>query len=196
MISQMVSYDLLWTNGPPIDSGIMTGTALDFKKYFKIKFGAYDKTNNPPTTTKSIKYRTKPCIWLGPNGNIQVPHWFLNLRTGHHIKRFTLTPLPAPPHTISRVNELSHEENRNPYLDLCDRHGNPIKDAYLTNTTITSHDTETKGVYEIGVDNEALDQLGNEHQKYEIAGAEYDKNGETEGVDENTPVVAVDTPLN
>ena len=44
--------------------------------------------------------------------------------------------------------------------------------------------------------NIGADQLGNEYQNYEISGVEYDNIGETAGVDENTPAVAVEIPLN
>ena len=40
-----------------------------------------------------------------------------------------------------------------------------------------------------------MDQLVNEYQKYEITGVEYDNKGEIVVVDENTPEVAVDIPL-
>ena len=143
-----------------------------------------------------MQSRTKLCICLGRTRNIQGSHWFLNVCTGRRIKCRTFTPLPAPLHTIAQVHELSDEYSQNAALDFCDRHGNPTKDAPLAAPTVTAHDDEIARVDGIGVNNSGVDQLGNEHQNYEISGVEYDDNGEISSVDENTAVLAVDMPLN
>ena len=67
----------------------------------------------------------------------------------------------------------------------------------FNNKTITEHDSEITVVDKIGIKNAGVDQLGDEHQNYEIAGLEYEKNGEISGVNlKNTTVVVVDMPLN
>ena len=111
------------------------------------------------------------------------------------IKRRTVTPLPNPPNTISRVYDLSDKYNQNPDLDFCVFIGNPIEDASLAHPTITAHDANIARVNETGIKNAGVDQLVNENQNYEIAGVEYVRNGEISVVDENTPEVGVDIPL-
>ena len=108
-----------------------------------------------------MQYRTEPYIFLGTTGNIQVSHWFLNLRTGRRIKRHKFTPLPDPPHSIARVHEIPDEDNQNPALDLCDCYRNPIEDASLANITITAHDSDISRVGGIGFKNTVMDRLGN-----------------------------------
>ena len=110
MISQMASYAVIWLNGLPVSRGvsstpshrtIVPGKILDFNKHFKIEFSTYAKTHKYTTPTNSMQSRTDPCICIGKTGNIQVSHWFLNLRTGRQIKCHTFTCLPTQPHTIS-----------------------------------------------------------------------------------------------
>ena len=102
----MVSYVIIQINPPsPVDSGVSytlytrtttTGTTLDFNKHCKIEFVAYADNHESLIAKNSIQYRTKTCIYLGPTGNIQGSHWFLNFRTGLRIKHRTFTPLTAP----------------------------------------------------------------------------------------------------
>ena len=86
------------------------------------------------------------------------------------MKRRTFTPLPAPPHIISRVHELSDEDNQNPALNFCDRNGNAIDNASLSNPNISVHDSDIAGVNEISVNNSGVDQLVNEYPNYETVG--------------------------
>ena len=131
----MVSYEVLWINGIPVSIGvssalsiltIMTGTNLDFNNNWKIEFGAYAKTHEPPNPTKSMQSKSKPCICLGLTGNIQWLHWLLNLRTGWHSNQCTFVPLPDQTYIIDWFRELADEYNQNPDLDFCDRQVNPI----------------------------------------------------------------------
>ena len=132
--------------------------------------------------TKSIQSRTDPCIWLGPTGNIQVSHWFLNLRNGISIKRRKSTPFHDPPHIINWVHDLADENNKKPALDFFYRHGNLIEDTYLADLAITERDVEISGVDEIGITSVGVYQLENKHHNYEISGLKYNNNGEIAGV--------------
>ena len=51
----------------------------------------------------------------------------------------------------------------------------PLRKPPFTNKTITEHDSEITVVDKIGIKNAGVDQLGDEHQNYEIAGVEYEK---------------------
>ena len=135
------------------------------------------------------------CICLGSTGNIQESHWLLNLCTERHFKGCTFTPLPAPPYTIARVHELADENNQKPALDFCNHRDNLIENSSLADPTITGNDSKIAVLDIIGFNNAVVEQLENEHQKYEIAVGGYENKGEISGVDQNMPAVLVDIPL-
>ena len=100
-----------------------------------------------------MQYRKNPWICIGQSGNNQGSHWLLNICTGCRIKRRKFNPLTTTSHIIPQVHDISDEDNQKPALDFYERHGNPIRDARLAYTTITSHSTDIKEVDEIGVIN-------------------------------------------
>ena len=139
MISRMVENAVFGINALPVNSGtfctisprtLMTGTTIYFNKNYKIEFGAYNEAHGKTFPRNSTQSCTEPDICLGPTGNLKGYYWFLNLRTGRHIKRRTFTPLPIPTRVIDRVHALADAENQNPALD------------FLTALVIPSH-TET-----------------------------------------------------
>ena len=94
-----------------------------------------------------MQSRTEPAICLGPTGKLQGSYWFLNLRTGRHIKRRTFTPPSVPTRVIDRVHALIDADNQNPALDFFDRLGNTIPNGD------TPHDkNENNAKYPTGVE--------------------------------------------
>jgi hypothetical protein len=62
----------------------------------KSSFGAFGEAYDEPERTNNMDKRTRSCINLGPTGNFQGTHKFLNLDTGEVIKRQHFTELPMP----------------------------------------------------------------------------------------------------
>ena len=120
MISCMVENAVFWINTLPVNSGmsctispwmLMTGTNIDFKKHYKIEFGAYAEAQEATFPRNSPQSRTEPDICIGPTGNLQGSHWFLKLRTRRRIKQRTITPIPIPARVIDRVHALANADN-------------------------------------------------------------------------------------
>ena len=104
MIVELIQKVIMWFNAFPVVSGvsvtysprsIMTGTALDFTKHCRIEFGAYVDTHESPHPTNTMDTRKMPCLNLGPTGNLQGTHKFLNICTGHtvNIQKWTEPPI-------------------------------------------------------------------------------------------------------
>lgn len=55
---------------------------LDVSVHAKYIFGAYGEAHNDNDITNTMEERTTSCINLGPTGNVQGTHKFLNLDTG------------------------------------------------------------------------------------------------------------------
>ena len=49
----------------------MTGTMLDYKKHFRLEFGAYSETHYDKEKTNAMVERTGGDIFLGPSTNFQ-----------------------------------------------------------------------------------------------------------------------------
>ena len=73
-----------------------------------------------------MQYSTERFICLGPTGNIQGSHWFLNLRTERRINQRTLTSITAPPYIITGVYDIADEDNQKIALNFCDSQENLI----------------------------------------------------------------------
>ena len=90
MISQMVSYAILWLNTLPEMSGvsnnlsprtIMNEITIDYNKHCKLKFRAYAEIKKDPATSNSMAAHSEPEICLRPTGNLQGTYFFLSLCT-------------------------------------------------------------------------------------------------------------------
>ena len=104
----------------------MTGNNIDFKKRCKIEFGAYVEAYEKKFPLNSTQSHTEPVICLGPTGNLQCSYWFLNIRTGFHIKQHTFSLLPVSTRVIDRVQALANTNKQKPALDLFVLLGDPI----------------------------------------------------------------------
>ena len=65
---------------------------------------------------------------MGPNGNQQGGHFFVNLNTGARVTRHVWTELPMPTHVIERVNNMGRLQGMPLTLTFGDRHANEIPD--------------------------------------------------------------------
>ena len=72
--------------------------------------------------------RTTGAICMGPTGNRQGGHYFLNLSTGDTIVRHRWTVLPMPQDVIDRISALGSTQRMPLTLTFADRHGRLIPD--------------------------------------------------------------------
>ena len=86
----------------------MTGLELKYKLHVRLEFGSYVQTHEPHDN--SMNSRTLGAICLGPNGNQQGGHFFLNLTTGERLTRHAGTEMPMPTLVADRVNELGRQQ--------------------------------------------------------------------------------------
>ena len=151
VIVELMRQCVMWLNAFPVASGvsdtisprtIMTGTTLDYKKHCRLEFGSYCETHEHPDKTNDMDPRSLPSLNLGPTGNLQGTHRFLNLRTGRIIKRRSWTELPIPKSVIARVAALAAKDaakqNNNPAFEFTDRSGNNIVDVVDDDNDILS----------------------------------------------------------
>ena len=135
MISRMVENAVFWINALPVNSGmsykispwtLITGTTIYFKRHWKIEFVVYAEAHKKTFPCNSTRSCTEPAICIGSTVNLQGYYWFLNLRTGWHIKQCTFNPLSIPTQCIYSVHVIADADNHNPALDFFERLGNPI----------------------------------------------------------------------
>ena len=109
---------------------ILTGESLDYKKHLCLQFGEYCQTHENETPRNSMKARTKAAICLGPSGNKQGGFYFMSLRSGKKITRYSWDSLPMPDTVIDRVNAIASDQPEE--LTFFDRKGRPIGDVEFT----------------------------------------------------------------
>lgn len=143
MISHMVRNAVFWLNAFPHDNGIsrmhspryiMTGVQLDYNKHARLEFGEYVQSHEKHDS--SMSERTIGAINLGPTGNQQGSHWFLNLSTGKRMSRTRWTRLPMPQDAIDRVNHLGRHQGMPTRMTFANRQGRELEDASPNSTRI------------------------------------------------------------
>ena len=92
----------------------------------------------------SPKARTQGAISLGPMGNDKGGYYFMSLRTGKKLKRYSWDELPMPKSVIKRVEKLAK--------------GQPATTTFPDRKDRPFVDSEPTGVY---VEEEGLDPLLN-----------------------------------
>ena len=136
VIVRLVSNAVFWLNAIPHPDGVsttlsprylLTGQHLDYHKHVRLEFGSYAQTHEEHTN--NMKARTLGAICLGPSGNEQGGHYFMCLRTGRRLPRFTWTPLPMPEDAITWVTALGAEQGMPKTLTFSDRFGHELPDA-------------------------------------------------------------------
>ena len=109
----------------------MTGTTLNWTKYFKAEFSAYCEVNEEHKATNIIDNAcTNSAICIGPNTYLQGSYNFLCLNTGKRItpKQFSMVPMPAS--MVKLVEELATIDSQfKKDLTFEDRDNIPIEDT-------------------------------------------------------------------
>jgi hypothetical protein len=106
----------------------MTGTTLDFAKYYKVPFGAYVETHEENHPTNTMVERTRGAICLGPSANFQGSYKFLFLCTGRKIIRKQLREVPMPESVIKCVESIALRDKKSGNMEFADQNGIPIVD--------------------------------------------------------------------
>ncbi|KAL7502656.1 hypothetical protein ACHAXN_000584, partial [Cyclotella atomus] len=121
VIKALLKNVVLWMNVLLSKQGISTEYSpqelvlrrqLDPDKHAQWSFGVFGEAHDDLDRTNTMQERTKSCINLGPTGNFQGTHQFLNLETGEIIKRKKFTMLPMPDSMIKRVEELARQDGQ------------------------------------------------------------------------------------
>lgn len=135
MLVHLLHHVVMWLNNFPVKNGvsdrfspreIILRHKLNYKKHCRAPFGSYCEVHEDNYPTNSTKSRGIPTICLGPTGNIQGTHSFLNLSTGLVIKRRHFTELPLPDSVIKRVETLADKSNVSSNLVFANRHKIPF----------------------------------------------------------------------
>ena len=136
VLIKLICSSVLWINAFPPEGGVssalsprdmMTGIQFDHKnEHCKLQFGSCVQAHQEPDPTNAQAARAVGAICLGPTGNVQGSHKFLNLRTGKRITRRSWTELPMPQEAIEQVNQLGAADRQPELLTFCDRKGRLI----------------------------------------------------------------------
>jgi hypothetical protein len=135
MLLHLLHHIVMWLNNFPVSGGvsdhfspreIILRNRLDYSHHCKALFGSYCETHEDNEPTNSMQSRTLPAICLGPTGNMQGTYNFLNLTTGHVIKRRRFHEIPAPDLVIKRVNDLASTNGVSSTLVFANRHKIPF----------------------------------------------------------------------
>lgn len=90
----------------------------------KYLFGQFGEAHDNCKITNMMQECTSSCINLGPTGNVQGTHKFLNLISRKVIKRRNFTPLPMPDSMIDRVEHWAKINRQTRRHDLAYRNRN------------------------------------------------------------------------
>ena len=123
---------------------LVVGEQLDVKKELLCPVGAYCQVHEHEEPRNSPKARTQGAISLGPMGNDKGGYYFMSLRTGKKLKRYSWDELPMPKSVIKRVEKLAA--------------GQPTTTTFTNRKDRPFADSEPTGVY---VEEEGLDPLLN-----------------------------------
>ena len=130
VIIETVHFTALWRNVVPSKVGIsqlyspreiLTGTYLDYNKHCVLDFGEYVEVHDEPSPLNGMTSRTRPCIALGPTGNLQGTHKFMDINTGRLLKKRSWTRIPMPDTVIKKVEQRAEKEKRDGILRFRNR---------------------------------------------------------------------------
>ena len=96
----------MWETGIPAiysPREIITGMKVDYKRHCKLDFGEYAEVHDEPTPTNGMKSRTRPCVALGPTGNLQGTYKFMDINTGMKLKKRSWTCIPMSDSVIGQI---------------------------------------------------------------------------------------------
>ena len=136
VIVHLVKNAVLWFNAFPPADGIstdhsprylLTGRELSYARHAQLEFGSYVQTHEEHSN--DMRQRTLGAICLGPTGNAQGGHWFLNLSSGARIVRYNWDVMPMPAAVITRVNAIGARQRMPTKITYSDRYGREIEDT-------------------------------------------------------------------
>ena len=75
--------------------------------YLALDFGEYCEVHDEPTSLNETKSRTRPCIALGPTGNLQGTYKFMDVNMGKKLKKRKWTAMHMPESVIQSMERIS-----------------------------------------------------------------------------------------
>ena len=76
---------------------------MDSKKHCKLDLSEYVEVHDEPTPTNGMKFRTIPCVALGPTDNLQGTYKFIDINTGIKLKKRSWTYIPISGIVIGKL---------------------------------------------------------------------------------------------
>lgn len=149
------------------------------KKHVHLEFGAYVQTNEEHSN--DMRSRTLGAICLGPTGNAQGTHFFLNISTGKRTKRDFWTPLPMPATVIAAASSFGSRQGMPATLAFADRDGHKLLDE--VDDVDDSHDPH---IPSNDSDDETLDDLDYDEDSHSDTSDDYFDYLEDSDGDEST----------
>ena len=116
LLKHLVDYVIFRQNSFPTGMNkiaprvALTGNKLRFKQELSVGFGDYDeavKPSNKSNCSSVMEPRTEPAIALSPCGNIRGSWNFLNVNTGHIIRRSIWKRMAMSELVVKRIIELT-----------------------------------------------------------------------------------------
>ncbi|GAX21402.1 hypothetical protein FisN_28Lu124 [Fistulifera solaris] len=139
MLVELVYFCIYWLNSFPPKDGVsdtisprtlLTGQHVDYTAHCQLEFGEYVQTKEDHSN--NMEPRAIGAIALRPSGNAQGGYYFLNLKSGERIHRYSWTRVAMPDEVIDRVHALARRSknirglifgDRNNHTTLLDHHG-------------------------------------------------------------------------
>ena len=121
VVKALVIHAVMWMNAWPDKQGITQDYSpqelilrwqLSTKVHAKAQFGSYCVAYDEPDITNNQDIRGRDCICLGPTGNRQGTHKFLDLDTERVIKRKQFKEYPMPD-AIKKLADAIGIKNKN-----------------------------------------------------------------------------------
>lgn len=108
---------------------ILHQQSLDYNKHCLIPFGSYVQAHHEPDIKNTQHPRTLDCIYLRYVDNDQGGHNLLDIRTGHTIKRRTVTIIPITKNVIELVHNMAENDNMRDGLKIETKSGTILYDS-------------------------------------------------------------------
>ena len=120
LLIHMVYFAVLWLNAFPVAGeswGISPRTAvtrreLNWNRDCKACLGSYVEASVDPDITNTNDARTRPCVYLGPSGNLQGTSKCLDIGTNKVLHRRVIEVLLASREFIAKVEALGKKGAR------------------------------------------------------------------------------------
>jgi hypothetical protein len=135
MVKHLVLHAVMFINAYADPQGISTDLSpreiilrwnLSTDRHCRAQFGSYCVAFDEPdsTVTNTMQERAIQAICLGPTGNFQGTHKFLDLSSGQVVKRKRFDELPMPDSVIRKLERWGRRDKQNGRLTFADRNNN------------------------------------------------------------------------